>query len=427
MRNRRYWLGALALTASGAVCADQALTMEELDRRLASLEESSASSAASSVSDRISINGFITYGVTRHNVHQNQGPGGPGPLANPSAGEPFFYRERTTDDISHRELSRVGVQINAEINERTKAVMQILARGRDNYDAEAQWAYIDYAITPSLHWRGGRLMLPNSMHSQYLNVGYAYHWAALPSEVYDIVPFDTMDGMDLTWSFRTGNISHDLSAFYGSLDVPDNTLPFTVVYEGRNYTGINLRSRWNDFSTWLSYSHSELSADLSAGGLASASLDGVPIHGNSVGVQYDNGSLVFMAERSSLVPHAWFPERWGGYVTSGYRFGKWMPHVTWGATNSHDNSAVFSSGNPVNASLTQANMVRSKSWTLGLRYDIAPGVDVKLEAQQFYDMSNDKLLETGSNVNGMFTTSTSAGAIERDDPTVYRITVDAVF
>jgi len=104
-----------------------------------------------------------------------------------------------------------------------------------------------------------------------------------------------------------------------------------------------------------------------------------------------------------------------------------MPHVTWGATNSHDNSAVFSSGNPVNASLTQANMVRSKSWTLGLRYDIAPGVDVKLEAQQFYDMSNDKLLETGSNVNGMFTTSTSAGAIERDDPTVYRITVDAVF
>ena len=61
MGNKRDWLGALALTASGAVCADQALTMEALDKRLASLEESSASSAASAVSDRISLNGFITY------------------------------------------------------------------------------------------------------------------------------------------------------------------------------------------------------------------------------------------------------------------------------------------------------------------------------------------------------------------------------
>ena len=177
----------------------------------------------------------------------------------------------------------------------------------------------------------------------------------------------------------------------------------------------------------MSYSHAELSADLSGGGLASASLDGVPIHGNSVGLQYDNGSLVFMAERSSLVPHAWFPERWGGYVTTGYRFGKWMPHVTWGATNSQDNSDVFSGGDPVSISLAQANMIRSKSWTFGLRYELAAGVDIKLEAQQFYDMSSDKFLASGSNVNGMFTTSTMAGPIERDDPTVYRITVDAVF
>ncbi|MCK0155150.1 hypothetical protein MWU49_15655 [Alcanivorax sp. S6407] len=260
MESRLKLLGALALAASGAVHAADAASLEDLEQRLSRLEAQGHDYNASSAdwTDRVTVNGFITYGLTRHDVHQKQG----GAL-NPDAGSRFNYLERVTDEVSHRELSRAGIQFNADVNDKTKVVVQMLARGRDNYDAEIQWAYVEYKLHPSVRWRGGRLLLPNSMHSQYYNVGYAYHWAALPSEVYDIVPFDTMDGMDVTWSFNTGSLSHDLSAFYGSLDVPDNTLPATITYQGRDYGGINLRSRWGDLSTYLSYSHAKLTADLS--------------------------------------------------------------------------------------------------------------------------------------------------------------------
>lgn len=434
MELRHQLLGALALAASGAVHASDAVALEELEQRLSRLERQGQqySSAATDWTDRVSINGFMTYGLTRHDIHQKQGGTA---LTNPDAGQRFTYLERVTDEVSHRELSRAGIQFNADINDRTSAVVQLLARGRDNYDAEVQWAYIDYKLLPSLSWRGGRLMLPNSMHSQYYNVGYAYHWAALPSEVYDIVPFDTMDGMDLTWRFNTGSLSHELSAFYGSLDVPDNTLPATVVYQGRDYGGVNLRSRWGNLNTYLSYSHAKLTADLSpvdaALGLpptfAAASIDDASISGTSVGFTYDNGSFMLMGERSDLDPKAWFPYRWGGYVSTGYRFGKWMPHVTWGATNSGDISSVLTNDNLADDTLALSNMIRGKSWTYGLRYEVASGMDLKIEAQRFYDMSNEKYERTGSNVNGMFSSSFAAGPLEDEHPTVYRIAVDVVF
>ena len=437
MESRLKLLGALALAASGAVHASDAASLEALEQRLSRLESQGQeyTPSASDWTDRVTINGFINYGLTRHDVHQKQGALSPG--ANPDEGERFTYLERVTDEVSHRELSRAGIQFNAEVNDKTYVVVQMLARGRDNYDAEVQWAYVDYELLPSLKWRGGRLMLPNSMHSQYYNVGYAYHWAALPSEVYDIVPFDTMDGMDLTWSFNTGSLSHELSAFYGSLDVPDNTLPVTVIYQGRDYGGINLRSRWGDLSTYLSYSHAKLTADLSGmdaavplpPGLsfASASIDDASISGTSVGFTYDNGKFMLMAERSDLDPKAWFPYRWGGYVSTGYRFGKWMPHVTWGATNSSDISQVLNNETPVDDELARSNMIRGKSWTWGVRYELATGIDLKVEAQRFYDMSNEKYERTESNVNGMFSSSRSATPLEDDHPTVYRIAVDAVF
>ena len=98
-----------------------------------------------------------------------------------------------------------------------------------------------------------------------------------------------------------------------------------------------------------------------------------------------------------------------------------MPHVTWGAANAHGVSEAQSEG-PVAANFSAANQVRSKSWTLGLRYELEVGVAVKLEAQRFYDMSNDKIM-----TNGLFTPQASAPSIEEEEPTVFRLTVDAAF
>lgn len=417
------------LLLAPVVQAQSPASLEDMERRLEQLEMQQYDNN-SNWSDRISVNGFMTYGITRHDVHVRD-----------DSGEPIEYIDRITDKVSHRELSRAGVQFNAAISDQTSATVQILARGKDHYDAEVQWAYLSHDLSPSVTVRGGRMVLPFFMHTQYSNVGYAYHWAVLPGEAYDVVPFDTMEGVDLSWNVNTGPVSHRLNVYGGATDVPSFSLPAPVVYEVSDLTGINLTSQWRDWTSWLSYSHAEVTLDLSplAVPIAEAqdppvppsailpmlaepvSLDDANTYISSVGLQYDNGSLLLMAERTQLGIEGWFPTKWGGYVSAGYRFGKWLPHVTWGAANAHGVSEAADDGG-LAVPFSQSNMVRSKSWTVGTRYELSPGVAVKLEAQRFYDMSNDKIM-----TNGLFTPQGAAPSIEEEEPTVFRLTVDAAF
>ena len=92
-----------------------------------------------------------------------------------------------------------------------------------------------------------------------------------------------------------------------------------------------------------------------------------------------------------------------------------------GAANAHGVSEAANDGG-LAVPFSQSNMVRSKSWIVGARYELSPGVAVKLEAQRFYDMSNDKIM-----TNGLFTPRGSAPSIEEEEPTVFRLTVDAAF
>tara|TARA_B100000676_G_scaffold299133_1_gene343048 strand:+ start:1113 stop:2387 length:1275 start_codon:yes stop_codon:yes gene_type:complete len=418
------------LLLAPVVQAQSPASLEDMERRLEQLEMQQYDKNRN-WSDRISVNGFMSYGITRHDVHVRDGNG-----------DPIEYIDRTTDKVSHRELSRAGVQFNASISDQTSATVQILARGKDHYDAEVQWAYLSHDLSPSVTMRAGRMVLPFFMHTQYNNVGYAYHWATLPGEAYDVVPFDTMEGVDLSWNVNTGPVSHRLNVYGGATDVPSFSLPAPVVYNVSDLTGINLTSQWRDWTSWLSYSHAEVSLDLSPLAVPLAedlgttpdvvlpmlaepvSLDDANTYISSVGLQYDNGSLLLMAERTQLGIEGWFPTKWGGYVSAGYRFGKWLPHVTWGAANAHGVSDAADDGG-LAVPFSQANMVRSKSWTVGTRYELSPGIAVKLEAQRFYDMSNEKI-----STNGLFTPpggTAMVPAIEEEEPTVYRLTIDAAF
>ena len=49
----------------------------------------------------------------------------------------------------------------------------------------------------------------------------------------------------------------------------------------------------------------------------------------SSGFVFDNGSLLVMGELANLSAETFQPVGDAGYLTVGYRFGKWMPHVTY--------------------------------------------------------------------------------------------------
>jgi len=396
---------ALLATATGPIWAE---TLEErlaaAESRLASLEQQN------SVAERIAVNGFIRFAMeTQTNIKD-------------ASGNQLNYRGAlAADSWDNKRLTRAGLQLNARISEDAEAVVQLLAKGSDNFAAEAQWAYLAYNFHPDVTVRAGRLVLPFYLHSQYLNVGYAYPWVELPTEIYGAIPVDTMEGVDATWSINSGNINHKLNVFWGSMEVDVDDAIFEIDHQH----GVNLRSNWGSWTSWLSYTSSLVSLDLPTP-VTAYSLDKAYAHYTSAGLQYDNGALVVMAEMTELkisAPANWFPTQPAGYVMAGYRFGKLMPHLTWAYVNAEDSTDV---DDPIaRAALYDTYADRQKSWTLGARYELTTGIALKAEASHYYDFSNDRV-----STQGVFAGPPDpvvSSAPDESNPMVFRLAVDAVF
>lgn len=394
---------ACLLAATGSAWAE---TLEErlatAETRLASLEQQN------SVADRITINGYLRFAMeTQTNIED-------------AAGNKLNYRGALEPDAwDNKRLSRAGLQVNARINDEAEAVVQLLARGSDDFAVEAQWAYLAYNVRPDITVRAGRLVLPFYLHSQYLNVGYAYPWVELPTEVYDTIPADTMEGIDATWNINTGSINHKLNVFWGSLETELNG----ALFESDHQRGINLRSTLGNWTSWLGYATTLISVDLSAINPAFVPFnpDRAYAHFIGTGLQYDNGSLVLMGEATELkisAPANWFPRLPAGYLMAGYRFGKLMPHVTWAYGYAEDSADVGPGAEPLYKTFAS----RQKSWTVGARYELASGIALKADASHYYDFSNNEV-----STQGVFTGPDPSGAPDNSNPMVIRLAVDAVF
>ncbi len=334
--------------------------------------------------------------------------------------------------------TRAGVQLDARINDEARAVVQFLSRADQDFEVETQWAYFSYELSPSVTARAGRIVLPFYMHSQYTQVGYAYPWIKLPGEVYDVAALDTMEGMDLTWRLHTGPVSHDVNVLVGAMDVDGAGLP---TFEVRNQHGINLRSRWGNWSTWLGYTNSFIDQDFSGVEFPNPAdpnnpfdasgntLDGHHAYFSSGGIQYDDGSLVLMAERNLLSINSdtgWFPDRYGMYVMGGYRFGRLMPHLTWARTDHRGRDEACDGSDPTACALYDTIAVKQENITLGVRYDLAPGIALKAEASRYGHFGDGGGQFSDSQANPAMGDTPDA-VPDTSDPMVFRVAVDVVF
>lgn len=128
----------------------------------------------------------------------------------------------------------------------------------------------------------------------------------------------------------------------------------------------------------------------------------------SLGGMYDNGSLLVMAEAAKLTSAATklFPDNVAMYVTTGYRFGDWMPYVTYQRSYDTTDQATLSA-NSLNPT---AQVGSTKSRMIGLRKELGVGMDLKVEWENKYDFE-----------------SANDQAAYGDDLNIYTITLDAVF
>lgn len=418
----------LALCGSAFAAESDALEkrLEEQENRIRQLEARQSSRGGLSASD-VRVSGYINAvgGAT------NQGTKIDDP-ATPFANEADPVYQGFDGDPTFTSLSSAGLQVDARINDRVSGTVQFFSDGSEDFDTKVEWAYITYRPTSSVSLRAGQLVLPLYMHSQYQTVGYAYNWISLPQEVYATAPVRTLQGVDITWQFSTGDVAHSLNLAVGNQTL-DQTIVVPVTYEVNRSANLNLTSTVGDFTLWLGASTASI--DLPLPNLPI--ITGNPLLPDfspysmeddeglftSVGIQYDNGALVFNAERVELdFETDWAATNVGQYALLGYRFGRFLPSVTWASVT--DDGYDDIAADPIAADLYNSIASRQKSWTFGVRADLDGGVALKAEVMTFYDLGNSEQVGASTQTNSLWGANTPD---QDDDPMVFKVAAQMVF
>ncbi|MBV1874825.1 MAG: hypothetical protein KUG80_08580 [Gammaproteobacteria bacterium] len=292
----------------------------------------------------------------------------------------------------------VGVQLKALINEQVSFTTQLLAKGTiEGYNLEAHWAFIDYHPAGNLSLRGGLLVLPTMMVSEYVDVGYAYPWVRPPAEVYSNIPLTSYSGVDLLYTLELDSVSLTFQPYIGS--IPNER---SIEYDLKVKSGMGMNSilRFDQGSLRVqvmstekiqvgnSFTEIKLDADIVAVG-ADIEIANVLVMAEYLKKDFNLTGLPGFDDLTSfneLSTDAW-------YLTLGYRMDKFMPHITYASADTEQAPLVLPAGTPIDTALgpvpSPVAMIlpptpfsfRQKSLTLGLRYDFLPRAVLKMDLQ----------------------------------------------
>lgn len=287
----------------------------------------------------------------------------------------------------------LGLQVSKQVNDSTTVTGQLVSRGAEDYKTEAAWAYASYAATDNLDLRMGRLRVPFFYYSDFLEVGYAYDWIRPPSEVY-IIPFSSVDGVDLTYRFALGNWDNSAQLYYGRYSPEGGSV------ELRNFTGLALTSTVGDLSFRASYHRMDLFIYDGGNAQNSVPLLGLGAQGYTAGeinaaapdfqasgeeatfygvaAGYDNGDISFITEITGGTSDSPLALATSNFLAkAGKRISDMTLHLTYSSTDTETASGIDGA---IQEGLRLEN--KQNSITAGMRWDYDSSTALKFEVQQ---------------------------------------------
>ena len=244
--------------------------------------------------------------------------------------------------------SNLGLQADFAVNEWLSLTAQGLVRkdAEEHFGAELSWAFAKFRISDTLSVRVGRVGLPIFMISDYRNVGYANTMLRPPAEVYSQVPFNSVDGVDITWrgefgdtslttQFAAGNTKTPIGNFHArgeeilALNVVAEHGPFTVrAGHARVKVSVNDLTSLNTLvgslrAAGAGYRMPQLTA--LAGEVEAKDAKGTF---NSLGLAMDWNNIVLQSEFAKRKTETYINDTTSWYVMGGYRIGKFLPYYT---------------------------------------------------------------------------------------------------
>ncbi len=344
--------------------------------RLSALAVASLTLTPLATADDLRINGFMN--VTAGHLSSND-----------------ISQDGYDDGVKFDQDTLVGLQMAKQVNDSTSATVQLISRGSQNFDTEASWAYITYAASDNTDIRAGRLRTPFFYYSDFLEVGYAYHWVTPPSLVYRLDALSSVNGIDINHRFSIGNTDGLVQLYSGRYQ---DDLTFTgdqYDVELRRAGGIVFSLSKDSLSGRISYHQADLTMDinpLNAGPngraldnlAAAATLAGVgedfvadddTVKFYQASLSYDDGATVLITEWTKLdQASAAILDDSALLVSAARRINAYTLHLTYAHAEDATESGTI-------GSLQKLAEFKETSIIAGVRYDYDSSTAVKLDIQ----------------------------------------------
>lgn len=394
--------------------------------------------------DDIKVNGFLTIGAGFALIDDDEdsGANSSDSLYGSSSNETIRSYE---ENLTFHQETILGMQVVAPISEKLSLTGQLVTRGIQDYNVEAAWAYASYEASENLTLRMGRFRIPFYLYSDYLEVGYAYHWVSPPNEMY-VLPFESIDGIDAVYNMPIGPFDATIQAYAGSVndDFTNVDKDFSILTVIRNQVGLVFTVEY-DWLTLRASAHTNNSSYPEFGDFYSEALE--PVGGTidglagtligigdqldsnpisqplsegyytaaqglylneerfnfaELGMRIDWNNILLVAEASELNPSGGpvaDVSRW--FASAGYTFNDFMFHLTY--TEARDTQSDISKtiydlsdlsqelGQTSNLltqavdGVTRSLMTTGNTITAGIRYDFTAGAALKLEYSEIED------------------------------------------
>lgn len=312
----------------------------------------------------LTVNGFASIGVGRVLDSDDIFP------RVDMTGENSFY----DDEVSFKPDTMFALQTIADLDGGLSFTAQLVGKGSSDFDAKLEWAYLTYKPSDSWSVSAGRKRVPLFYYSDYLDVGYAYHWIRPPISVYSLA-LTTYDGIQGVYSLPIGNLDTSIGYYYGhsKFDAVSNDNDDTTTLAGIQdskfefdaVTGIVFNASYDWVSIRATYAKAQLAISFV-----------IPVLGQRF--DYMDEFVDFIGVAAFLTPGNWTlgaeytefelddvrngEENW--YLTAGYRIDNFLPHITYTHSENKDN---FYDGDDLD------------NITAGLRWDFHPSAAIKFE------------------------------------------------
>ena len=320
-----------------------------------------------------------------------------------------YNHSNVDDQLSFSPYSKLGGQVSIYDSQYKFTTQAIGYRNHDEYKAKITWLNLNYDYDENLAFRAGRMQSNLLINADSLHIDYIHTMAHTPDELYRIIAVEHYDGVEITYkNFINDTFDYTLSiAPYGKSDQKINTTYNSqerIKLKDINAIRLNIT---NDDDIEIQTSYAKLKSTLDDSSALKSIVNGLEAYGNdmssygyenkttqifTLGLNYNYEEFRFNSEIMRYETESMNPDTTAYYMMLGYVYNEFTPYIAY--SESKNDKEHFDTSNINAPDATSQSLKTSlddllyltnysqKTKSIGLRYDIKPGLAFKTQIDE---------------------------------------------